>query len=261
MRKRLFVIPAAALVLILLLSFFFSGRGDYTPKLLHEDEVILSHDHPVVEFCFENKQDAAVDIVVELLIDGPYELCRARVLPGEKLTQLSRADGKPFDVFLPGLYGGHILVFHAESGELIERIAPLQVRLYESYRDGYDELPQQPAPSALPLDEEEHRPEYLIISAELERLELYTGLYGLKSEDRALDSFVYVSIDGEDVLLAKVEGLGHRCMQFMLYLEKEAASLLEAGGFYPDARVDSYYSDSGQFYDSIPAELHVSPAS
>ena len=39
--------------------------------------------------------------------------------------------------------------------------------------------------------------------------------------------------------------------------EKEAAELLEAGRVYGWARVDSYYADSGELYDSIPAELTV----
>ena len=33
------------------------------------------------------------------------------------------------------------------------------------------------------------------------------------------------------------------------------ADLLSEGETIPEVRVDSYYSDTGEFYDSIPAEI------
>jgi hypothetical protein len=75
------------------------------------------------------------------------------------------------------------------------------------------------------------------------------------SEWRDLRCYVYAEIDGEEILLAKAERIEPRSIVFQLYLEPGVADMLSVGDVLPNAHVDSYYVDNGEFYDSIPAEI------
>ena len=106
----------------------------------------------------------------------------------------------------------------------------------------------------LKLDETEHRRDHLMLEADLKTEQLRSGFYGLFAEWRDLDTYVYATIGGEEILIARGEGLPPRSLTFELYLEPGVADLL-SGDTVPDVRVDSYYADTGEFFDSIPAEI------
>lgn len=253
-----------AVLLVLLLGAVGAGLYRYhtqrfVPKRQNEDQIIVYQDCNKVELFFHNPEDAApVEIRVEVYIgDGPYEAARAQVQSGETVTLLETIDGKPFRYFVPGIFGGRILVYDLESGRLKDRIDPLEFRIYQSHRDAYDVLgSSEEHEREVHVDEKEHRPERLNMQVDLKTEQIRSGFYGLFAEWRNLNTYIYAQIDGKEVLVSKAENIPPRTLIFDLYLEPGVADLLEVGDTVADVRVDSYYADTGEFYDSIPGEIY-----
>lgn len=253
---------ALALLLLVLAAGLIFGltRGHSTAsKRLREDQIVCCHDSSTVELYYHNPYESrTVDIRAELCVgDGPIEIARGQVKPGETVTALQTRDGEPFDHFVAAIFSGRILVYDLESGRLLDRIEPLELRIYESSKDPYDSIAPLFSQEREPLlDEVEHRPKELKMKVDLKTEELSAGIYGLCAEWRDLKCYVYAEIDGQEVLVAKDERVGPRCIVFQLYLEPGIADMMEEGDYFPVARVDSYYADTGEFYDSIPAEIY-----
>ena len=231
----------------------------FIPKRQNADQVIVYQDSNKVELYFYNPKDStSVEIRVEFYVgDGPYEVARAIVEPDETVTILETIDGEPYNHFVPGVYGGRILVYDLETGHLKERVDPLEFRIYHSYRDAYDTLvsPTEFDREVI-LDEEEYRPESLKMRVDLKTEEIRTGIYGLASEWRDLRSVIYAEINGEEIMIAQADQVPPRTLIFDLYLEPGIADLLTEGTVISSAHVDSYYVDTGEFYDTIPAEIY-----
>ena len=259
MKKPSFLLFVLGIACIAILSSIIVLRlHRFEPKRRSEEQVIAYKDCSNVELFFHNPADSApVEIRVEVYIgDGPYDVARTQVQPGETVTLLETIDGEPFHYFVSGVFGGRILVYDLESGKLKERIEPLEFRIYQSYKDDYDALtPFDEDEREIILDDEEYRPDYLKMRVDLKKEELRSGFYGLVSEWRELDSYVYAVLDGEKILIAKAERLPPRSITFELYLEPGVADMLTVGETVANIRVDSYYSDTGEYYDSIPAEI------
>lgn len=255
-KTLVFLALLAAAGVILSLRFEGDAGADFIPKRQTEDEILVYQDCSKVELYFHNPADAkAVEIRAEVgMGDGYDEVARAQLHPGETVTILETADGEPFSVFTPAILSGRILVYDLESGRLKERVEPLAFRIYASYKDPYDALTPPNTEREVILDETNYRPPELGMSIDLKKEELRTGLYGLTAEWRNLNSYVYARIDGEEVLLAR-ETIPPRSLVFDLYLEPGAADLFSVGDTISDVRVDSYYADTGEFFDSIPAEI------
>lgn len=257
--KKLQIFSLILILTIGILVLYRYNSNRFVPKRQNEDQVIVYQDSNKVELFFHNPSDSTpVEIRVEFYVgDGPYEVARAQVQPNETVTILETTDGEPYNHFVPGVYGGRILVYDLETGRLKERINPLEFRIYHSYRDAYDTLvPPVESDREVILDEEEYRPEYLKMRVDLKTEEIRTGIYGLASEWRELKTFIYVEINGEEILIAKADRVPPRTLIFDLYLEPGVADLLREGSVIPNAHVDSYYVDTGEFYDSIPAEIY-----
>ena len=239
--------------------FLYHRVHQFIPKRQNNEQIIAYRDSKEVVLFYHNSADSTPEeIRVELCIgDGPVEVARSLVLPNETVTIISTSDGKPCNLFTAGIYAGRILVYEAETGQLKSRKDGLEFRLYSSRQDAYDTL-QSPQTSErkVVLDKEEYRPSFLKMSVDLKTEEIRAGLYGLVSEWRELNSYIYAEINGEELLVAKAERLPPRSIAFNLYLEPGIAEILSAGKTLSTVHVDSYYADTGTFYDSIPAEIY-----
>ncbi len=224
----------------------------------NENQIIAYRDSSVVEYCFSNQNgDKPVEIRIEVLLDGYYNVAKEIVAAGETATTGSTISGEPYNVFIAGIYPGRILVFDCESGKLTERIDHLEFRLYDSMDDPYEALaPSAAAEREIKLDEQEYRASGYVMRADIKQEELIANISGLFAEWRSLDSYIYASIDGVDVLIARAEGIVPRSVVVEIDLENGAAALLEAGKTY-EIRVDSVYSDTQEAYDSIPGTVEV----
>lgn len=232
-------------------------RADqFVPKRQGENQIIAYHDINRIEFYYHNQGSKAVEIRVELIIDGPYEVARAVVQPGEIVTVIETTSGEPYQYFVSDVYGGDILVFDLASGELVDRKTSLEFRLYDSHLDSYDTLVSPSGEREVFLDEEEHRLPNHSIRVNLKTEEILIGLHGLHAEWREIDSYVYASINGEEVLIAKATRLPPRSITFYLYMEPGVARMLAVGEANLNAHVESYYSDTGEYYNSISAEIY-----
>lgn len=152
------------------------------------------------------------------------------------------------------ILGGRILVYDAETGRLRERVEPLEFRVYHSILDEYDALPPLKE-REVHVDDHEYRPDYLGMRVDLKTEEIWTGICGLFSEWRELNTYIYAAVDGEEILLAKQLNIRPRSGFYNPYLEPGVADLFLAGKEVQDIRIDSYYADTGEFYDSIPGEI------
>ena len=252
------------LLLILLFAsvgfvIFKSKDQRYVPKRQNNDQIIVYQDSNKVELYFHNPESSVpVDIRVGFYWgDGPYEIARAEVQPGETVSTLETSVGDMYEHLAPGIYSGRILVYDLETGVLLDRLEPLEFRIYHSVRDEYEILkaPEEQHFEAT-LDEQEYRPEHLKISIDLKTQKLRSGFYGLVAEPRELDTLVFVRINGEEILFSKAEKIPPRSMLFEMNLEPGIAEILSVGDVISDVHVDSFYSDTKEFYDSIPAEIY-----
>ncbi len=234
------------------------NQEEYKPKRQNDNQIILYHDRNDVELFYLSPEDGAPEeIRAELLYgDGPLEVGRSMVRPGKAATLIKTADGKPFDHFVPGIYPGRILVFDAQTGKLKARKTGMEIRIYESYRDDYDSLPIPEATERKPsLDPFEIRQTYLKMDIDLKNEEIAPGLFGLRAEWRELDCYIYAKINGIDMVIADYKNLPPNSILYGIYLRPGIAELLTEGETIPAAHVDLYYSDTGEFYESIPGEI------
>ena len=253
-KKVLLIVLVLAAVSAGLTARRISSRR-FVPKLQNEKQVIAYQDSGKVELYYHNPEDSApVEIRIYIwAVDGSDEVARALVQPNETVTIL---EGENVPRWRSGFYGGRILVFDSESGRLKERIEPLEFRLYESSKDAYDSLvPPADTERKLVLEEKEHRIEKMQMSVNLKTEEIRAGINGLCAERRELNSYIYAEIDGEERLIAKSEHIAPNSIIFDIYLEPGIAGLLHEGDVILNAHTDSYYTDSGEFYDSIPTEI------
>ena len=259
MKKKIEITVFALLVLaagILLQQRF--RTPPFELKRQREDQILCYHDSSTIELYYQNPADSpAVEIRAELCVgDGPIELGRGTVRPGQTVTTVKTTDGKNCSHFVPDVYAGRILVYDLESGKLRERVEGLELRMYAFCRDSYDSLqPREPIEREIMLNETEYRPDLIKLRIDLKTEEIRCGLSGLNAEWRELDSYIYADIDGEDVLIAKGEKLPPRSVTFQLYLEPGVADFFQVGDPPRSAHVDSYYADTGELYDSITAEI------
>ena len=256
-KKVLLIVLVLAAVSAGLTAWRISSRR-FVPKLQNEKQVIAYQDSGKVELYYHNPENSApTEIRVEVWMeDGSDEVVRTAVQPGETVTLLERENAKSFRFDCPGIYGGRIMVYDLESGRLKERIEPLEFRLYESSKDAYDSLvPPADTERKLVLEEKEHRIEKMQMSVDLKTEEIRAGINGLCAERRELNSYIYAEIDGKERLIAKSEHIAPNSIIFDIYLEPGIAGLLHEGDVILNAHTDSYYTDSGEFYDSIPTEI------
>ncbi len=228
----------------------------FVSKRQLENQVIIYQDLNEVELYYHNSSNTPEEIRVDIYMgDGFNDVAKAIVQPGETVTCAKTFNGEPYNAFIPGIFSGRILVYDSESGHLKNRIDGLEIRLYHSYQDNYDVLavPEKQEREVM-LDEEEHRPAAYRFEVDLKTEEVWGGLYGLFAEWKKLDSYVYAVIDGEEILIAKCEHLPPRSIAYILYLEPGLSDRLTEGEISTGGHVDSFYSDTGEFYDSIPVE-------
>jgi hypothetical protein len=224
----------------------------------NENQIIAYRDSNVVEYYFSNQNGSVpVEIRIEVLLDGYYDVAKETIPAGEIGTESSTINGDPYNYFVAGIYPGRILVFDLDSGKLRERIENLEFRLYDSISDSYDAI-SSPAPKEreVVLDEEEYRASNYSMRADIKQEELIAYISGLFSEWRSIDSYIYVSVDGKDVLMAKAEEIAPRSIMVEIDLEPGVADILEEGKTY-SIHVDSYYNDTKEAYDSIPGVVEV----
>ena len=257
------IVPVIAVLLVLALAaggalFWRSRAQRFVPKRQNENEILAYQDSSTIELYYSCPKDfAPEELRVELCVgDGPIEAARAVVQPGETVTQVQTKDGEPFRHFTSGIYTGRIVVFDEETGRLKERLDALEFRIYSSCKDAYDALQPTVYEREERLDEQEYRPPFLEMRVDLKYEEIRAGLWGLFSEWRDLNSYIYAQIRGQEVLVAKAEPVPPRSVFFQLYLEPGVADMLSVGDVISAVRVDSYYADTGELYDSIPGEIN-----
>ena len=100
------IIKIALLILITTMLCFVIAlriRADqFIPKRQGENQIIAYHDINRVELYYHNQGLKAVEIRAELIIDGPYEVARAVVQPGEIVTVIETTSGEPYRYFVSG---------------------------------------------------------------------------------------------------------------------------------------------------------------
>lgn len=257
-RKRILTVALILAFAAIALLLFLPRRKDSAANARTDRQILAYQDSSQVQLYFHNPADAApAEIRVELCVgDGPLEIARGEAQPGETVTLLQTRTGKPVLYFREGIYTGRILVYDLESGRLRERIEPLEFRIYPSYKDDYDSLqPPEETEREQHLDEAEQRPAEMKMRVNLKTEELESGFFGLFSEWRDLEVYVYAQINGQELLLARLERLPPRSVVFQLYLEPGVADLLTEGETISQVRVVSCYADTGELYDSIPGEV------
>ncbi len=233
-----------------------SGGGEapargFEGKRLREDQIIAYRDKGLVEFYFRLPEDAEpVEIRVEVVMgDGGYAMTDLLpVRPGETLTLAPTRDGKGYTPFVPGIFRGRILVFGA-SGKVIDRVEPLECRIYESENDPYDAVAEfERAPREIDPKETEYRPELYRMRLSLSTYEFNAALYSLATEARDLDIFVYASVDGEERLISTLRDVGPNSICMFFYAEPSVADRMKEGEEY-EARIEFFYSDTGELYE------------
>lgn len=247
-------------IFVILFLVKHSPRNDnqFESKRLTENQIIAYRDSNVVEYYFDNQSGTEpAEIIIEVQLDGYYNVAKETIPAGETGMTGTTINGEPYSYFVAGIYPGRILLFDYKSGKLKARIDNLEFRLYNSVNNPYDALvPQAASEREMKLDEEEQRPSGYQMRADIKQEELIANIPGLFSEWRPLDSHIYAIIDGNEVLIARAEGIAPRSLLIELDLEEGAADVLKEGQTY-DIRVDSVYSDTQEFYDSISGSVEV----
>ena len=150
-KNTVYILVAAVAALAVLLVVLLSG-GKKTAETVHrqnENQIVAFRDSSRVEYYYENPEDSGpVDLQLQLIIDGPYTVAEATLLPGETGTLTQTLRGEPYTPFVPNVYTGRILVFDHETGRLKERVYGLEFRLNDSDDDPNDALQPAPAPEA-----------------------------------------------------------------------------------------------------------------
>ena len=189
--------------------------------------------------------------------DGGYELTgKIPVQPGDTLTSAPTRDGKGFDPFIPGIYGGRILVF-GPDGKVVDRAERTECRLYDHYDDPYDALkaPERHEPQIDP-DGEEYVPEEYGMRVQLDLYEVYAGISSLSTVDRDLEIEITVDIDGETLPVTTLHDVRPKTLCMFFYIEKETADRMEKGQTYTGL-VRMTYSDTGELYVEVPASFET----
>ena len=225
-----------------------------------EDQIIAYCDDPHVELYFHNPEDApTVEIRPQVCFDGGYDLTEPiLVAPGETVTLASSPEPEGIYYFVPGIWYGRILVFDAGSGDLLDRVGDLEMRLYEHLGDDYDSLPQ-PEVHEVTIDpnDTDFRTDFYSMSADLKLEELLAGVSGLSSQDRDLDVRIWLTLDDGELLLARCPNLGPHSIYYLTDMLPGTAERLEPDRVYEDGRVDVYYSDTGELWYSAAMQLRT----
>ena len=259
-KNTVYILVAAVAALAVLLVVLLSG-GKKTAETVHrqnENQIVAFRDSSRVEYYYENPKDGGtVDLQLQLIIDGPYTVAEATLLPGETGTLTQTLRGEPYTPFVPNVYTGRILVFDHETGRLKERVYGLEFRLYDSVDDPYDALQPAPASDREPvLSETENRLDHYQIYVYPDPEEMLIGLSGLDAQARNIDTKVYAIINGEEILAAEVDDIPPKSLYFVIDMELGVAGLLEEGVIY-DVCVDSSYSDTGELFESVPGTMEI----
>ena len=236
---------------------------EFTEKRIREDQIIAYRDKGIVEFYYHLlEKNEPVSIQVEIVLgDGGYALTNLlSVQPGDTLTTAPTRDGEGYTPFVPGIYGGRILVFNS-NGKVIDRVEPLECRLYESWQDSYDAVKESEPPSKeIYPDATEYRPEFYSMSLNLDTYEVSAGLYSLRTEARNLDINVYVNADDKDYLIASIKEVKPKSIYTFFYADRTVADLLKADTVY-EARVEFRYSDTGELFEITKGNIETGKSS
>ena len=230
---------------------------EFMGKRIREDQIIAYRDKGIVEFYYHlpEKSDP-VFIQVEIVLgDGGYALTDPlEVQPGDTMTVAPTREGEGFTPFVPGVYGGRILVFSPE-GKVVDRVGQLECRLYESWLDPYDTVKEtEPPPIEIDPAESEYRPEFYSMILDMNTCEISAGLYSLRTEARNLDIDVYVNVGNQEYLVASIKEVKPKSIYTYFYADQTVADQLKADTVY-EARVEFRYSDTGEVYEITKGEI------
>ena len=235
----------------------------FVGKRVREDQIIAYRDSATVEFFYELPEDRQpVKIQVEVIVgDGGSPITgQIDVAPGETVTLGETKTGEAFTPFVSGIFPGRILVFDS-AGKVIERVEPLECRIYESTKDSYDAVKavDVPAHSFEPRKSEPH-PSYHKMRINVEYYEIYTALYSLSTEDRDLDIEIYAIIENQELLIARACDVEPNSICMLFCTDRHVTDLMIPGQSY-SAVIKYYYSDSGELYIEEEGEFEILNAS
>lgn len=259
--KKYRIILGVLFVIAIILGFarWKQEKEVFIGKRIREDQIIAFRDSATVEFFYKLPEDRQpVKIQVEVIVgDGGSPITgQIDVAPGETVTLGETKTGEALTPFVSGIFPGRILVFDS-AGKVIERVEPLECRIYESTKDPYDAVKafDVPAHSFVPRESELH-PSYHKMRISLDYYEIYTALYSLSTEDRNLNIEIYVIIENQELMIAKACDVGPNSICMFFYTDKSVTDMMIPDQNY-SAHIKYYYSDSGELYIEEDGEFEI----
>lgn len=259
MLRRYPVVITIIVVLILhLINSSSIGYAANRPKTSRQqdDEVLLFNDSEYLDMYYHQPAgDNASEIEVYLYIgDGPISLGDpVRVEPDETVLSMKT---NASDLFMPDVYSGAIIVRNIDTGLVSERI-PVSIRIYDHYDDPYDSIENPEEKRELILEEEEPpRKEYYDMQLYLHEGTIMIDYSGFMAQDRSLDLEIVAIIEEQEIPIARVEQIGPRSMCLSSNVLTEALPKLKVGTVY-DARLNAYYTDTGELFETRGGEIAV----
>ena len=254
-------VKTAAVLLLTVFLMFTSVKCDgfaesEETKRQSKDEVLLFNDSEDIELYYHLPADqAAVDIEVFLYVgDGPISLGDAVHVEPDETVLTMKTDAS--DLFSPGIYTGAIVVRDINSGLIRERV-DTTIRIYDHSDDPYDCLEETNEEYELVLEEEEPaRKEYYKMRLYLQEGTIMIDYSGLMAEDHTLDIDIVILEEGRELSVARVEQIGPRGLCLSSDVHTDILPLLEVGEVY-EARLDAYYSDTGELFETRAGEIEV----
>ena len=259
--RRYFIVFALLLLTVGIIIFFrlAQERENATGKRVREDQIIAYRDSAVVEFFYSQPYDAETVIIqVEVFAgDGGCPITGLiTVEPGETVTFGETVNGKSFSAFASGIFEGRILVYD-KNMKLINRVEPLECRIYESINSPYDSVKHNELMS-IPLEpaESEPHPQHHVLRISQSKYEIYTDIHSLSTQNRNLNIEIYAIIDNQEHLIAKAYDVEPKSVCSLFYANRDVVDMLKAD-LKKSAVIRYYYSDSGELYIEETAEFEM----
>lgn len=253
----------AGLICIIACLFVSCGKSVEEPgKRIREDQIVAYRDSNKVELFFHlSEKSDPVSIQAEIFRgDGGSPITEEiKVTPGETVTSATTITGEAYRAVLAGIFTGRILVF-GDDGTVIERIEPLEVRVYNSVKDPYNSINSFNEPRGeVELDEEEIRPGFYRMRLYRHLYEIDTGIPSLRAEARNLDIKIYTVINGEELQIAEAKDIRPKSLCMNFYVKKEVVDMMDPESELYPALVKCFYTDSGELFETVQAEIELHP--